>query len=67
MQPFVVLEHFKATIPVRNQFQGLNSLFSLVQDLLRQTDGSGFVISLGTVFYSNFHFFLLKQWNLQIL
>ena len=61
MQSLVVLENFEATIPVRYQFQGLNPLFSLVQDLFRQTDGTRFIISLGTIFDPEFHRFLLRQ------
>jgi hypothetical protein len=34
-------------------------LLSLIQDLLRQTDGMRFVVSLGAIFDSKFHRFLL--------
>jgi hypothetical protein len=59
VKSFVVLEHFEAAVPVRNQLQGLNSLLSLIQDLLRQTDGAGLIVSRGAIFDSNFHRFLL--------
>jgi hypothetical protein len=51
----VIHEDFETAISKGEEFQRLEALFAFQQDFLRQTDGSGFVISLGAIFNPDLH------------
>ena len=51
----VILENFKPTVVERHEFERFDPLLGCNQQLLRQTDGPRFVISLRAILNSYFH------------
>ena len=60
----VILENLKPPVVEGHEFERFDPLLARNQQLLRQTDGSRFVVSLRAIFNSDFHKDLALQRDL---